>query len=157
VQIREHPRNATATVQVVGNHAGTAGQTVSRNIEVLLKKLHKVKDWTVARQTFTKETTALMWQKNPDSSRWVGAVCYNKGWHVKDTKAISDVVSIKLSFGHLHSDYNCLYIGHNNEFYTDGLGGNTDVSGPLPPEDYRKNWVENLELTFLSVWLQARQ
>jgi hypothetical protein len=87
-----------------------------------------VKDWTPARETFTKQTTALMYQKNPDPRRWPAVACYNKGWRVKDYGAISDVVSMRLNLGAFHTNYDCMYVGHNNQFYTDSEGGYINVS-----------------------------
>jgi len=138
--------NPSANAQVIGDHSGDAGQAAGRFINALLNKLVSLSDWTPARETFTKQTTSLMWQNNPDPSRWVGAACYNKGWHVKDPSAISDVVSMKLSLGALNTNYDCMYIGHNNQFYTDSDGGYINVSGPL----WRLPWelVRRTRLTF---------
>jgi hypothetical protein len=94
----------------------------------LLNKLFPLKDWNPARETFTKETTALMYRNNPDPRRFPAVACYNKGWRVKDRRAISDVVSMRLNLGAFHTNYDCMYVGHNNQFYTDAEGGYINVS-----------------------------
>ncbi|EMD59161.1 hypothetical protein COCSADRAFT_30641 [Bipolaris sorokiniana ND90Pr] len=113
----------SANAQVIGDHSGSAGQAVGRILNAILNKLFPLKDWNPARETFTRQTTALMYQNNPDRNRWVATVCYNKGWDVKDRRAISDVVSMKLSLGAFHTDYDCMYIGRHNQFYTQSDGG----------------------------------
>lgn len=120
----------SANAQVIGDKSGSAGQAVGRVLNAILNKLFPLKDWNPARETFTKETTALMYQNNPDRNRWVATVCYNKGWDVKDRGAISDVVSMKLSLGAFHTDYDCMYIGRHNQFYTQSDGGYINVSFP---------------------------
>lgn len=93
----------------------------------MLNKLFPLKDWTPARETFTKETTALMYRNNPDPGRWPAVACYNKAWSVKNRGAISDVVSMRLNLGAFHTDYDCMYVGHNNQFYTESEGGYINV------------------------------
>lgn len=73
-----------------------------------------------------------MWQNNPNPGKWPAVVCYNKGWRVKNAGAISDVVDVNLKMGALHTDYDCMYIGRNNQFYTDGDGGYINVSPHIP-------------------------
>ncbi|RMZ68823.1 hypothetical protein GMOD_00002686 [Pyrenophora seminiperda CCB06] len=125
------PREPGASAQVILDHSGDAGLAVGRIINSLLNKLFPIKDWNPARETFTKETTALMWQNNPNRNRWVAVACYNKGWSVKDRGAISDVVSVELKLGALHTDYDCVYIGRGNQFYTEGDGGYDGRTGDL--------------------------
>ncbi|GME33340.1 hypothetical protein GTA08_BOTSDO07499 [Neofusicoccum parvum] len=112
-----------ATAETVGGKAGDAGLAIGKIFNALLQKLVPLKDWTPAREAFTKETTALMWANNPNPSKWVAVACYNKGWRVKNYGAISDVQDVNLKLGALHTDYDCMYIGRNNQFYTDGEGG----------------------------------
>ncbi|RAR02752.1 hypothetical protein DDE82_005656 [Stemphylium lycopersici] len=118
----------SANAQVIGDHSGAAGQAIGRILNQLLNQLFPLKDWNPARETFTKQTTALMYQNNPDPARWPAVVCYNKGWSVKDRGAISDVVSMKLSLGAFHTDYDCMYIGRHNQFYTESDGGYINYS-----------------------------
>jgi hypothetical protein len=61
-------------------------------------------DWTQARESFTKQTTANMMSKNPDGKKYVAAICYNMGWKVKDNAKISEVVSAKLKLGALNTE-----------------------------------------------------
>jgi hypothetical protein len=103
----------------------------------LLNRLFPLKDWNPAREAFTKQTTALMYQNNPDRRRWPAVACYNKGWSVKDRSRISDVVSMRLNLGAFHTNYDCMYVGHNNQFYTESDGGYINVSFSsyaIPPE-----------------------
>lgn len=72
-----------------------------------------------------------MWSANPDRRRWVAVACYNKGWDVKDRRQISDVVSMELRLGAFHTNYDCMYIGRNNQFYTFSDGGYINVSWRL--------------------------
>jgi hypothetical protein len=119
----------TPTVEFVGDKtSGAAGLALGRILNQLLTKLFPLVDWNPARETFTKQTTSLMWQNNPDPARWVGVACYNKGWDVDDRSAISDVVNVNLKLGALHTNYDCMYIGHNNAFHTQSDGGYQNVS-----------------------------
>ena len=138
VHLSERQQSPSANAQVIGDHSGAAGQAVGRIFNELLNKLFPLKDWTPARETFTKETTALMWRNNPDRNRWVAVACYNKGWRTKNG-ARSDVVSMRLKLGAFHTDYDCMYIGHNNQFYTDSDGGYINVSEP-GDDEYFIHW-----------------
>lgn len=126
-----------ATAETVGGKAGDAGLAIGKIFNALLQKLVPLKDWTPAREAFTKETTALMWANNPNPSKWVAVACYNKGWRVKNYGAISDVQDVNLKLGALHTDYDCMYIGRNNQFYTDGEGGYINVSTPSQSQGTR--------------------
>lgn len=125
LQKRQTP---SPNVQVIGDKAGAAGVAVGRVLNAILNKLFPLKDWNPARETFTKETTSLMYNNNPDRNRWVAAACYNKAWAVKDYGAISDVVSMKLKLGAFHTDYDCMYIGRHNQFWTESDNGYINVS-----------------------------
>ncbi|KAF4304724.1 hypothetical protein GTA08_BOTSDO07499 [Botryosphaeria dothidea] len=116
-------QNQSPTAEVVSGKSGDAGLAIGKIFNALLQKLVPLKDWTPTREAFTQQTTALMWQNNPNPGKWPAVVCYNKGWRVKNAGAISDVVDVNLKMGALHTDYDCMYIGRNNQFYTDGDGG----------------------------------
>lgn len=136
--LAERQQIPSANAQVIGDHSGAAGQAVGRIFNQILNKLFPLKDWTPARETFTKETTALMWRNNPNPSRWVAVACYNKGWRTKNGER-SDVVSMRLKLGAFNTDYDCMYIGHNNQFYTDGEGGYINVSDTVD-NGFLANW-----------------
>jgi hypothetical protein len=68
-----------------------------------------------------------MYRNNPEPSRWPAVACYNKAWSVKNRGAISDVVSMRLNLGAFHTDYDCMYVGHNNQLYTEAEGGYINV------------------------------
>ncbi|KAL0564153.1 hypothetical protein V5O48_017899 [Marasmius crinis-equi] len=85
----------------------------------LLKVLFPLKDWTPAREQFTP-TTELRWNRNPNPGKYPAVACYSKGWRVKNPSGISAVQSMELSLGALKLDYDCMYVGRNNQ---DGDGG----------------------------------
>lgn len=57
-----------------------------------------------ARETFTKKTTAEMWARNPDRSKFPAAICYNKSYRVKDPNGITGKLSAKFELGQLNTE-----------------------------------------------------
>ena len=57
-----------------------------------------------ARETFTKKTTAEMWARNPDRSKYPAAICYNKSYRIKDPNGITGKVSAKFELGQLNTE-----------------------------------------------------
>ncbi|KAL0065590.1 hypothetical protein AAF712_007368 [Marasmius tenuissimus] len=119
-------RGATASRTRGGG--ADAGAAIGQALGEILAKLFPIGKWNEARETFTKATTAEMWARNPNRGKWVAAICYNKGWRVKNPAGISDVQSMELKLGALHTDYDCMYMGRGNQFYTDGDGGYINLS-----------------------------
>ncbi|KAF7905244.1 uncharacterized protein EAF01_005765 [Botrytis porri] len=85
-------------------------------------------EWNQAREEFSKATTADMWARNPDYRRYPAVICYNKGYSVKNPAGIVGKVSAKLSLGFLNTDYDCMYMTGNNQFYTHAEGGYINLS-----------------------------
>jgi hypothetical protein len=57
-----------------------------------------------AREEFTKKTTAEMWARNPDRNKYPAAICYNKGYSVKNNSGVTGKVSAKLELGMLSTE-----------------------------------------------------
>lgn len=64
-----------------------------------------------------------MWSSNPDRSRYPAVACYNKGYSLRDNNGKAGLISARLSLGVLNTDYDCMYMTGNNQFYTHGDGG----------------------------------
>ena len=124
----EKRQRARPGVSMRGGASGQAGQVLGRAIAELLRQLFPIQDWTPARERFTQATTALMWQNNPNPSVWVAVACYNKAWDVRDRSRVTPAVSVRLTLGALNTDYDCMYIGRNNQFWTRGDNGFINVS-----------------------------
>jgi hypothetical protein len=45
-----------------------------------------------------------MWARNPDRNKYPAAICYNKGYSVKDNSGITGKVSAKLELGLLSTE-----------------------------------------------------
>jgi hypothetical protein len=45
-----------------------------------------------------------MWARNPDYNKYPAAICYNKGYHVKNPAGIAGKVSAKFELGMLHTE-----------------------------------------------------
>lgn len=132
LQAREiEPRQgaiAGAVVQVLTPIASDLAQkAVSAAITASGNLINAIKDWTNARETFTKTTVTNMMKSKP--AGYVGAVCCNVGY--TNTLATSSVVSAKLTASALHVDYDCFYVKKGNTFVNKGDGGfiNLAVNG----------------------------
>ncbi|KAF6810545.1 hypothetical protein CMUS01_13445 [Colletotrichum musicola] len=64
-----------------------------------------------------------MWDNNPNPSLYAAAVCYNKGYGLQRPDGVAGKVSAKLTLGALNTDYDCMYMEGNNQFYTHSEGG----------------------------------
>ncbi|KAK1234367.1 hypothetical protein PQX77_002405 [Marasmius sp. AFHP31] len=127
IDVGHERRGAGASLSRLNRANGDAGVAIGQALGELLAKLVPIGKWDDAREAFTKSTTAAMWARNPDRSKWVAAICYNKGWRTQNPGGISDVQSMELKLGALHTDYDCMYMGRNNQFYTDSDGGYINV------------------------------
>jgi phage tail tape-measure protein len=81
-----------------------AGEAAIQAVKAVSGLIKNLGDWTEARESFTKQTTSNMMKKNPDPNKYPAAICYNKGWRVKDNAKISEVVSAKLKLGVLNTE-----------------------------------------------------
>lgn len=59
---------------------------------------------TEAREEFTQKVTAQMWSENPSPGTYVAAICYNMGYTFANADH-SEVTSVKLKSGSLHTEY----------------------------------------------------
>ncbi|KZL64627.1 hypothetical protein CT0861_07509 [Colletotrichum tofieldiae] len=82
-----------------------------------------ISNWNKAREQFTQLITQIMIDHNPNPKEAVAAICYNKGYDVKDPKGIYGLRSEELSVWPAKTDYDCFYMGKNNAFWSRGDGG----------------------------------
>ncbi|KAH9432923.1 hypothetical protein MCOR02_007596 [Pyricularia oryzae] len=82
-----------------------------------------LRNWTAAREAFTQATVREMWYSNPDPAKYPAVVCYNKGYHLERPEGIAGWTKVELKTGFLHTDYDCMYMEGNNNFYTWSDGG----------------------------------
>ncbi|KAH7311266.1 hypothetical protein B0I35DRAFT_336208, partial [Stachybotrys elegans] len=109
---------AKGLIEAAANEAG-------RQLEGLFNALWQ---WDDAREEFTKRTTAGMWARNPDYRRYPAAICYNKGYRLRNPSGIAARVSEELKLEPLHTNYDCMYMTGNNAFWTDSDGGYINLS-----------------------------
>lgn len=57
-----------------------------------------------AREAFTKKTTEEMWRRNPDRRKIPAAVCYNKGYSLRNGNGFDGRVSVKFELGLLKTE-----------------------------------------------------
>lgn len=68
-----------------------------------------------------------MWAKNPNPAAYPGVACYNMGYKLKNDN-VEGKINAKLTSGVLNTDYDCMYVGKGNAFYTQGDGGYINLS-----------------------------
>ncbi|TGO31592.1 hypothetical protein BHYA_0499g00020 [Botrytis hyacinthi] len=122
-----------APIVAVAGIAAIAGVGILTKIAIELgaQTLENLGQWNEVREKFTQETTLNMWARNPDYNKYPAAVCYNKGYSLKNPNGFVGRVSAKLSLGLLETDYDCMYITGNNQFYTHAEGGFINVRRPF--------------------------
>ncbi|RDW65980.1 hypothetical protein BP6252_09615 [Coleophoma cylindrospora] len=115
---------------VVAGIAAVKGVAILTKIavEIGADTIKNLGQWNSARETFTQKTTLEMWNRNPDYSKYPATVCYNKGYSLKNPAGITGLVSAKLSLGQLFTDYDCMYMTGQNQFYTHSEGGYINLS-----------------------------
>ncbi|GME26545.1 uncharacterized protein EAE97_006828 [Neofusicoccum parvum] len=118
---------------VIVGAAGIIGSTAltdltTRAIKASVGLISNLNNWNSAREGFTRTTTREMFNRNPDRRRWKAAVCYNKGYAVKDRNNVAGFRDAKFSLGPLNTDYDCMYLGAGNAFYTHAEGGYINLS-----------------------------
>ncbi|TLS26660.1 hypothetical protein PpBr36_04031 [Pyricularia pennisetigena] len=79
-----------------------------------------LKNWTNAREEFTKTTVKGMWEAQTDKKAFPAAVCYNMGYKADGA---AGKVKVDLKSGLLHTDYDCFYMPGNSVFKGEGDGG----------------------------------
>ncbi|KAG8161372.1 hypothetical protein KVR01_009636 [Diaporthe batatas] len=129
-QTSEALQKRIAPVVAIAGIAAVKGLAILTKIAVeigqdTIKNLGK---WNDAREAFTKKTTAEMWARNPDYQKYPAAICYNKGYKLKNPAGKDGLVSAKLELGQLNTDYDCMYMTANNQFYTESDGGYINLS-----------------------------
>ncbi|KAJ4422990.1 hypothetical protein N0V82_002384 [Gnomoniopsis sp. IMI 355080] len=73
-------------------------------IEIGADTIKNLGEWNEVRETFTKKTTQDMWARNPDYTKYPAAICYNKGYTLKDPNGKDGLLSAKLSLGMLNTE-----------------------------------------------------
>lgn len=104
---------------------GTAAATKLTNVAIdsVIKLIKDVSSFTEAREKFTKQTTAAMWDA-ADKKVYSAAICYNMGYTLKNPSGIDGKTSVKLKQGLLNVDYDCFLMKAGaNALYTNGDGG----------------------------------
>ncbi|TLD15269.1 hypothetical protein PspLS_10738 [Pyricularia sp. CBS 133598] len=79
-----------------------------------------LKNWTNAREEFTKATVKEMWAAQTDKKAFPAAVCYNMGYKADGA---AGKIKVDLKSGLLHTDYDCFYMPGNSVFKGEGDGG----------------------------------
>lgn len=87
------------------------------------KVIKSLKNWTPAREAFTKATAKEMWGKNPDPKKFAAAICYNMDYSVSDPSGVAGKVKVELKSGLLRTDYDCFFMSGGNTMKLKGDGG----------------------------------
>ncbi|KAL8383530.1 hypothetical protein RB595_010639 [Gaeumannomyces hyphopodioides] len=87
---------------------------------VLIKEL---RNWTNAREQFTKATVLSLWQSNPDPRRYPAVICYNMDYRLSNPSGIAGWAKAELKMSILKTDYDCFYMMAPNTFHGLGDGG----------------------------------
>ncbi|TDZ67830.1 hypothetical protein CTRI78_v002694 [Colletotrichum trifolii] len=124
--LAERQIGAAAIISALGGGVMAVATGVAVNIVTDI--LEAVIDWTLARETFTQETTSQMWNRNPNPGKYHAAICYNKGYRVKDPQGIDGLAKVTLRLNVLHTNYDCMYMNGPNQFWTDSEGGYINLS-----------------------------
>ncbi|GKT50595.1 uncharacterized protein ColSpa_10776 [Colletotrichum spaethianum] len=124
--LNERQVGITAVVTAIGGGVMSVATGVAVNIVTDIIRAYI--DWTLARETFTKQTTSEMWKRNPNTKKFHAAICYNKGYRVKDSKGIDGKASVTLRSNVFHVSYDCMYMNGPNQFWTDAEGGYINLS-----------------------------
>ncbi|KAK2604582.1 hypothetical protein N8I77_007499 [Diaporthe amygdali] len=98
------------------------GQVAVRAVDAAIDLIKDVSDWTDARESFTQNVTAQMWSQNPSPGTYVAAICYNMGYEFANADH-SEVTTVELKSGSLHTDYDCMFMQKGNTFFPQGDGG----------------------------------
>ncbi|RYP08443.1 hypothetical protein DL764_001899 [Monosporascus ibericus] len=123
-----------ATVTVLAIVATPAIAKIAQiAIQIGADTIKNLGKWNEAREKFTQATTNAMWDRNPDYNRFPAVACYNKGYSLKDPNNIDGLVSAKFELGLLSTDFDCMYVGAPNQFYTHSEGGYINLSYTYNP------------------------
>ncbi|KAH7042790.1 hypothetical protein B0J12DRAFT_761370 [Macrophomina phaseolina] len=123
-------RAVPVAVIAAGSAMGSAvlGDLTTRAINAAVGLIGDIGNWNAARERFTRTTTAEMWKRNPDFNRWKAAVCYNMAYEVRDRNNVAGFKDANFKLGALSTDYDCMYLGRGNAFWTRGDGGFINLS-----------------------------
>ncbi|KAH8710039.1 hypothetical protein GQ44DRAFT_690355 [Phaeosphaeriaceae sp. PMI808] len=102
-------------------------------IEIGSDTIKNLGEWNESREAFTKKTVEEMWNRNPDYTKFPATVCYNKGYRTKNGN-LDGLVSAKFELGLLNTDYDCMFIGGDNQFFTDSDNGFVNLAYMFNPE-----------------------
>ncbi|KAI9644319.1 hypothetical protein NHQ30_007676 [Ciborinia camelliae] len=104
-QKRDLVERAGATVAVIGI-AAVSGAAIITKIAVELgqQTLANLGKWNDVREKFTQATTLEMWNRNPDYNTYPAAICYNKGYSLKNNAGKTGLLSAKLELGLLSTE-----------------------------------------------------
>lgn len=95
---------AGATSVIVSGLGGAAVDVATGvAINIITPMIQAIIDWTAAREAFTQKTTSEMWKRNPNPSKYRAAVCYNKGYRVKNWNNVAGKAKVTLRSSVLHT------------------------------------------------------
>ncbi|GJC81425.1 hypothetical protein ColLi_04263 [Colletotrichum liriopes] len=116
-------RVSPAVAVIAGPAINVFASVVTAAIHAAIGGLASMAFWNPVRENFTKNTVKRMWDNNPDHAKYPAAICYNKGYGLQRPQGIIGLTSAKLTLGALNTDYDCMYMEGNNQFYTHSEGG----------------------------------
>lgn len=93
---------AIITTLLTATATGAMSAIGSLAVQRSATMIGRMTDWTLARETFTKNTALEMFNARPEG--YVAAVCYNQGWEVKNATLSSEVISVRLDSGRLNTE-----------------------------------------------------
>ncbi|KAK6207857.1 hypothetical protein QIS74_12938 [Colletotrichum tabaci] len=126
-------KNNQALSKRINTHSATnvgLGQIIYAAGSAAYNHVKSISNWNEAREQFTQLTTQIMIDHNPYPSVAVAAICYNKGYDVRDRRGIYGLTSQELAIWPLKTDYDCFYMGKNNAFWSQGDGGTINARLP---------------------------
>ncbi|WYZ39334.1 hypothetical protein EsH8_III_001248 [Colletotrichum jinshuiense] len=116
-------RVSPAVAVIAGPAINVFASVVTAAVHAAIGGLASMAFWNPVRENFVKNTVNRMYDNNPDIRRYPAAICYNKGYDVQRPAGVIGKVSAKLTLGALNTDYDCMYMEGNNQFYTRAEGG----------------------------------
>jgi hypothetical protein len=81
------------------------GAVIEKAVDGAATEITSINDgWDASREQFTQVTVEKMWDSNPDTATYGAAICYNKDYSLKDSSLMSNVTSVELKSGLLHTE-----------------------------------------------------
>lgn len=99
---------AFAITIITAAATAAVSEAATKGVDAAITLVQDASSWTEARENFTQTTVSTMFDARPDG--YVAAVCYNMGYAVKDTSLTSDITSVELTDGYLHTEYVFIFI-----------------------------------------------